>query len=66
MSIREIPANETLGRLAGFEHLCERCEMALRSSLRSALEIDIQRHYAWHERGGNGRSAERRIEGRVS
>src|SRR4051794_2432867 len=47
--IREVPASEP-GALSGFAATCpiRSCGMELRSSLRTALELDVAAHLEWH------------------
>lgn len=55
--IREVPASEP-GALSGFAATCA-CGMELRSSLRTALELDVAAHLEWHA-GPSGRHREPR------
>lgn len=57
--IREVPASGP-GALSGFAVTCpiRSCGMELRSSLRTALELDLAAHVEWHARRLNAELAE--------
>lgn len=63
MRIRPI-APTSAGALAGFEAICPECQMVLRNTVESNLQLDAEAHLRWHQQ--RWAAEENRSESRVS